>query len=103
MPEPLDAYSDQFHINVGPYGCVLNFAATQSQPPPQGAPPQADRVATIRMSIEHLKVMTYILRRQVITYERQLGVRVPLPVELLNNLRIGREDWDGFWRHGEDT
>jgi hypothetical protein len=54
------------------------------------------------MSLEHLKVMTYVVRRQVLEYERQSGVRIQIPQEVLNALRIGREDWDTFWRDGDD-
>ena len=97
MPDPVDIYSDQFQINIGPYGCVLNFSASDPQPPPPGAPPHAQRLASVRMSLEHLKIMTYILRRQLVDYERRTGTRIQLPVEVINGLQIGREDWDGFW------
>lgn len=101
MSEPVDVYADQFGLNVGPYGCILNFLATSTQPPPAGTPPQSARVASVRMSLEHLKVMTYIIRSQIIEYERQAGVRIQLPQEVLNGLRIGREDWTECWREGD--
>lgn len=98
MADPVDVYSDQFQIPIGPYGCPLNFFATSTQPPAPGSVPQADRVASVRMSLEHLKVMAYIVRRQLTEYERQTGIQVPVPQEVLNALRIGREDWDAMWR-----
>lgn len=98
VSEPIDVYSDQFQIHTGPYGCTLNFFATSPQLPAPGSAPQADRVASVRMSLEHLKVMTYILWRQLTEYERQTGIQVPVPQEVLNALRIGREDWDAMWR-----
>ena len=101
MPEPIDIYSDQFQVTIGPFGCVLNFMVTNAQPPPPGAPQPADRLASIRLSTEHLKVMTYVLRRQVLDYEQRTGVRVPVPLEVINGLRIGPEDWEGFWGRGE--
>jgi len=103
MPEPIDIFSDQFQVTVGPYGCVLNFSLTSAQPPPPGAVRPADRLASVRMSNEHLKVMTYILRRQIVDYERRLAVRVPVPQEVINALGIGREDWEEFWAHGEQA
>jgi hypothetical protein len=50
------------------------------------------------MSLEHLKVMAFMLRQQILEYERRTGVQVQLPAEMLNQLRIGREDWEALWR-----
>lgn len=97
MPDPVDVYCDQFQVTTAPYGCTLNFMLSSPVPPPPGAPPLAERLATIRMSLEHLKVMTFILRRQVLQHERQTGIQVPLPVEVLNSLGISPEDWNAFW------
>jgi hypothetical protein len=93
----VDVYADQFAVHIGPYGCVLNYSLSSAVPPSPGGAPQADRVATVRMSLEHLKVMAYILRRQLLDYERQAGVRVQVPGEVLNALRIGAEDWNTVW------
>lgn len=99
MPEPVDVYSDQFQINLGPYGITLNFFLTTPIPP--GAPgsgPQAERVATIRTSLEHAKVITFLLHRQIADYESHAGIRLALPGDLLNELGIGPEDWQEFWK-----
>lgn len=98
MPDPIDSYCDQFQVNIGPYGATLNFVLTAPTLPPPGQVPQSERVASVRMSLEHLKVMTYILSRNLTTYERQTKVEVQLPVEVLNALSIGIEDWEHFWR-----
>ncbi len=71
MPDvPVDVYSDSIGLNV----------------------------ATVRVSLEHLKLMAYIFRQQVRNYERQFGVQIQIPLDNLNQLRIGREDWDECWR-----
>jgi hypothetical protein len=98
MAEPVDVYADQFQVHTGPYGCTLNFLLTGPTPPAPGSPVQAGRIATVRMSLEHLKVMTYMLRQQVLEYERRTATSVQLPPEMLNQLGIGREDWDGLWK-----
>jgi hypothetical protein len=98
MGDGIDVYSDQFQVHTGPYGCTLNFLLTSPTPPAPGSPVQASRVATVRMSLEHMKVMTYMLRQQLLEYERRTGTTVQLPMEMLNQLRIGREDWDNLWR-----
>lgn len=98
MPEPLDAYTDQFQVSTGPYGSTLNFMLSSPIPPAPGSPPQAERLATVRMSLEHLKVMTFILRRQLLEHESRTGTRIQVPVEVLNSLSISPEDWDSFWQ-----
>lgn len=98
MPEPIDVYSDQFQVNIGPYGCTLNFMITNPTPPAPGSAPQAERLASVRMSLEHLKVMTFMLRQQVLQYERQTAIRIQLPIDVLNSLRISPEDWESLWR-----
>jgi hypothetical protein len=98
MTEPIDVYADQFGLNVGAYGTALNFFVSSATPPAPGSIPQAERLATIRMSLEHLKVMAFVIRRQILQYEGQTGVNIEIPLEVLNSLRISREDWDALWR-----
>lgn len=97
MPDPVDFYSDSVGLNVGPFGCVLNFGVSHAMPAPPGVPPQTTHLASVRMSLEHLKTMAYILRNQVRQYERQAQLTVPVPQEVLNALRIGPEDWRECW------
>ncbi len=96
--EPIDVYSDSFQLNTGPFGVTLNFMVSSHAPPAPGTIPQSERLATVRMSLEHLKVMTFILTRQVLQHERETGVKIEIPVEVLNQLRIAQEDWQSFWR-----
>jgi hypothetical protein len=96
MADIADVYSDGVALNVSPFGCALNFAMSPSTAQ-AGAPALAQPVATVRMSLEHLKVMAFLIRRQLRDYERQSGVEVPIPADVLNQLRIGREDWDECW------
>lgn len=98
MENTLDVYSDQIQVSMGPYGCALNFLLSNPTPPAPGSLPQAERVATIRMSMEHLKVMTFILRKQIMLLERDTGVKVEIPIRILNNLGIGPEDWNSLWK-----
>lgn len=97
MPDSVDVYADQIGINIGPFGCALNFALSASVPPAGGGAMPGHPVATVRMSLEHLKLMTFILRKQLLQFEETSGVRVPISQDVLNQLRIGREDWDEQW------
>jgi hypothetical protein len=93
----VDVYSDQMGLTLGPYGCAINFSQSLAVPPPGGVIGAGHPVATVRMSLEHLKVMTFLLRRQLLQYEQDRGIRVPVPVEVLNQLRVGPEDWQEVW------
>jgi|WetSurMetagenome_2_1015567.scaffolds.fasta_scaffold450311_1 hypothetical protein len=98
MADPIDVYTDQFNLNINPYGATLNFSISSATLPAPGTAPQSERVATVRMSHEHMKVMAFILRNQILQYEQQTGVNIQIPIEVLNGLRISREDWDTIWK-----
>ena len=95
MGDMLDTFTDGVALNIGPFGCAMNFALSAAQGAAPGTPAQP--VATVRMSLEHLKVMAFLIRRQLREYERQSGVEVAIPADVLNQLRIGREDWEECW------
>ncbi len=90
--QPLDVYSDQFTVTVGPYGISLTFSLTQPHPAP-GQPPQRRDLVTVRMSLEHAKVMAMIVRRQLKNYERENSVEIPIPYSLYQQLNLAPEDW----------
>ena len=98
MAEPVDIYSDSFQVNTGPYGSTLNFMLSPSTPPAPGKTPQPETLATIRMSLEHLKLMTFVLRRQIMHHEQQTGVNIQVPTQVLDSLSISPEDWDSLWK-----
>ncbi len=95
MPEPIDVYADSFTVTTGAYGGVVSFSLSPAHPS-QGSPIPPERVATIRMSLEHMKTMIFVMRRQLIRHERDSGVRVDVPSQVLSQLQIPREDWDTF-------
>lgn len=98
MPEPIDVYADQFQVTLGAWGGTLNFQLSSHQPPAPGSQPQAERVATVRTSLPHLKVMTMMIKQQISQYERNNGVQVEVPISVLSGLGIAKEDWDSFWK-----
>lgn len=98
MSEKIDVYADQFQVNTGPFGSTLNFLVSQPTPPAPGTTPQAELLVTIRTSLEHLKLMTFILRNQILTHEEQTSTTISIPIQVLNGLKISPEDWDAFWK-----
>lgn len=96
MVEPIDTYSDQFMVTTTSWGANLSFLVNTPHPEPT-KPVAAERVATIRMSNEHLKVMAMIIVRQIKKMEGETGVKINVDSRVLNSIGIAREDWDAFW------
>ena len=98
MTEPVSVFIDQFQLNTSPYGATLNFLLSDPTPPSPGTAPKVERQATVRMSLEHLKVMSFIMLRSVKQYEGQTNTTIQIPMQLLNSMSISLEDWDACWR-----
>ncbi len=98
--EPFEEYSDSFTITLTPFGANLSFALREAHPS-SGKPPKIDHLGTIRMSVEHLKTMLMIIRRQVLEVEEQTRIKAEVPREILQQLRIAPEDWEAFWDYGK--
>jgi len=98
--EQFDEFADQFTITITPFGANLSFAVREAHPSP-GKPPQAKTLGTIRMSVEHIKTMVMLLRRQIREVETKTGVKAEVPSEILNQLQISKDDWDEFWKSVE--
>ncbi len=92
MPEDPDpVYSDGLQVGCAPFTIALTF--TVSPNPGKGNIPPAV-VADIRMSPEHAKVMTIVLRRQLKDFEMQLGRPIPMHPQVAQSLGISpNEDW----------
>ena len=98
MDAPLDFYVDGFQIMLTAYGVTLNLARSGAPPPRPGTPLQGELLTTVRMSLEHLKLMAFVLHRQIHQHEVEHSVVVQVPSAILNSLQIGPEDWEKFWR-----
>lgn len=96
MVEPIDVYSDQFMLTTTTWGANMSFLVNTPHPE-QTKPVPAEKLATIRMSNEHLKVMAMIIARQIKKMESDTGIKIEVDRRILNNLGIPPEDWDEFW------
>lgn len=95
--EPFEDYADAFTITITPFGANLSFAVREAHPS-SGKPPQIQHLGTIRMSVEHLKTMVMVIRRQILDVEDQTRVKAEVPRDILQQLRIAIEDWEAFWK-----
>ncbi len=98
MSEPFDEYVDGFTLGAGPYGASLNFQRTNPRPVAPGSAPKIEEIGSLRLSLEHLKMMAYVMKRQVDDIEKQMGIEIPISFQLLNALKIPLEDWQNFWQ-----
>jgi len=91
MTEPTAILPTNFH-KYEHYGATINFLLSDPILPSPGSPPKVERQATVRMSLEHLKVMSFILLRSVKQYENQTNTNIQIPMQLLNSMGISMED-----------
>ena len=49
------------------------------------------------MSNAHLKVLAYLLKRQIKLHEAQAGFEFRIPDRVLESLRISDDEWQTFW------
>ena len=96
--EPFDLYADQFTITITPFGANLTFALREPHPPP-GRAPQSQDLGTMRMSVEHIKTMVMIIRKQILKVEEDMHVKAEVPPNILQQLDIPMEDWEAFWKY----
>ena len=90
-PQVPDYYADQFGLAVGPYGSAMSFGVSD----PHGGPGQ--QVASIRTSLEHLKVIAFLIHQQILKYESELNVEVPLPDKALESIKTTPDEWQRYW------
>lgn len=88
----IDAYADAFQVTLSPFGVSLTLSVREPHPNPSKSP-AVKEVATIRMSIEHLKLMTMMFRQQLLQYERNTGSSIRIPSQIYQQLGIAEEDW----------
>ena len=90
--EAPDIYCDGVQIASTPFDVMIEL---QRRPPGLPTPPDAKpvRVGTVRMSLEHAKVLAIILRKNLKAYEDQTGP-IPLHSDHARALGISKaEDW----------
>lgn len=91
MPDVAEFYVDQFRMNVNPYGAAITFGL--ASPNPTTGQSQVQDTVILRMSLEHMKVMAMILRKNLKGYEEQLQAPINLPRSILNQMGLSNEDW----------
>ncbi len=94
-----DIYCDGVQIAMTPYDVLLML--TQNKPALGATSPQAHQiqvqpqpVGLVRMSLEHAKVLTMLLKRNLRAYEDKADASIPLDPDTSRRLGISKEeDW----------
>ena len=86
-----DVYADQFTMTTSIWGTALSFAKLPPHPTP-GQAPQSAPQAVVRMSLQHAKVMTMIMKKQLRSFEME-GGEISIPPAALNAMGLSPEDW----------
>lgn len=81
-------YIDGYGFNGHEYTVFITFTVTT---PGEETP---KKVAVIRMSPEHAKMMSILFKRAMKDYEGQIGVEIGLPAQLLEKHNI---DLNELW------
>lgn len=90
-PSVPDIYCDGVQVGLSPYTAILSLTM---QPAGQTGQMPMIPVANVRMSLEHAKVLTIMLRKQLKAFEAQNGVEIELPARLYAQLGMSKqEDW----------
>lgn len=91
--EIADIYCDGVQMGMTPFDVMLWL---MQRPPSIGAPGTEVKpihVGTIRMSLEHAKVLAIMLRKNLKDYEDNTG-KIPMHPDLMKKLGISKEeDW----------
>jgi hypothetical protein len=90
-PAVPDIYCDGVQVGLSPFTALLTFSV---QPPQHSGARGPTPVANVRMSLEHAKILSIMLRKQLKTFETQFSVEVQIPQEVYRQLGMSKqEDW----------
>lgn len=94
LDKSAEYYADQFAASVNPWGAILVFAKLMvpEVPGPAARPGQSEAQATVRMSLEHAKVMTMAMRRALKQWEAE-NVEINIAPVAYKALDLSPEDW----------
>jgi len=84
-------YVDQFRMNVHAYGAAITFGL--ATPHPTTGQAQVHDSVVLRMSLEHMKIMAIILKKNLKAYEEQMQAPINIPRVVYNGLGLSQEDW----------
>jgi hypothetical protein len=92
MPDIPEFYIDSLRVSANPFGITLIFGLSNPDAGVGQMQPAQD-VVKVRMSLEHVKVMTMVLKRQIKAVEEQSMAPINIARDVLRQLGLSPEDW----------
>lgn len=94
-----DVFASAFVVDSGPYGMTLSFYRPTARTHAK-APVSDELVGTVRMTLEHGLMMTYMLWEHLAKAQKAHG-RVAIPDVVMKASGVDPRAWGLFW-HGEE-
>lgn len=95
LPDIPDFYADRLRLTVTVFGVNISFGLGNPHPSEANPDDVLDVLETVRvrMSLEHAKLMTMLLKKQIKEYERRNDTQVALPRQVIEGLNLSDESW----------
>jgi hypothetical protein len=95
FPDIPDFYVDRVKLTVTVFGVNFTFGLGNPHPESPGNNTIADviEMVRLRMSLEHAKIMTMILKKQIKQYETSTQTEIAIPKSVLEALALTEETW----------
>ncbi len=101
MNEPFDVYADSFSVSITAWGSKLSFRLSSPVTDSTNVG-ERETLGTIRMSNELLKVIVFLIRKQIIDREDEYDVQFDVPQWVLEQVGASDDEWDDFWDYAEE-
>ena len=87
-------YCDAVQVSLSPFDVVLHLCQRTTVPGAPHLPSTPNQVGCVRMSLEHAKVMSIVLRKSLKCFEDTLGCPIQIHPEACRVIGISlEEDW----------
>jgi hypothetical protein len=101
MSEPFDIFADSIQVVSSQFSGLFNLLLSSPIPAVSGALPEQERLGTVRISLETMKMLTILLYRQIKQIEGAVGAEIPISAQALDAIQVGVDEWQKFWRQPE--
>ena len=86
-------YADRMLSTATLFGLTLTFGISEAHPDPERKVERIRQQVRIRTSLQHAKLMTIILKRQLQRFEKENKIKISIPEKALKTLNITDKDW----------
>jgi len=87
-----DIYVDRVRTTLSTFGAALSFGISEPHPENREES-KIDELVTVRMSLQHLKIMLILMKKQLKEFEKANEFEVTLPKSVMDKLGLEEEQW----------